>query len=147
MNRETLLVLTSAITTLTGCAGTRPAILSPRAVVEAKFAAVNRHSVSDIVKFYSADAVIIAPDFCQPRRGQSDVTRIYESLFGAYPDIAADVHEYVVQGDRVVVRMTVSSRLPGHSFDVPIADFLTVRNGLIVSDDGYFDKRGRPCSP
>ncbi len=120
---------------------------SPRAVVAAKFAAVNRHSVPDIVNLYSPDAQVTASDFCKPRRGRADVQRIYQYLFDTFPDIVAEVHEYVAEGDRVAVRFTVRSRLPGKTFAVPIMDFFTVRNGMIESDDGIFDTRGRPCSP
>lgn len=116
-------------------------------VVGAKFAAVNRHAVDDIVALYSEDAVLTAPDFCSSRRGRRDVRRTYQALFDAYPDITADIQEYVQQGDRVAVRFTVRSRLPGRSFEVPIMNFFSVRDGLIVADDGMFDTRGRKCAP
>jgi ketosteroid isomerase-like protein len=61
-------------------------------------------------------------------------------------DVVVDVSEYVAEGDRVAVRMKVSVRVNGQIVDVPIADFFTVRDGRIVSDDGYFDVHGRPCS-
>jgi hypothetical protein len=56
--------------------------------VRAKFAAVNRHSVEDIVALYAADAELTAPDFCSPRHGHDDVRRTYQALFSAYPDIS-----------------------------------------------------------
>lgn len=129
-----------------GCASTG-GDASPRAVVEAKFAAVNRHALADVVAHYAPDARLTASDFCQPRRGRADVQRTYQALFAAFPDIAVDVHEYLVQGDRVAVRMTVRGSAQGGAFAVPIANFFTVRDGLIESDDGVFDTRGRPCSP
>jgi ketosteroid isomerase-like protein len=130
---------------LAGCAaGT--AAQSARSVVEAKFAAVNRHAIEQIEALYATDAVVTAPDFCSPRRGREGVHRTYRALFDAFPDISADVEEYLEQGDRVAVRFTVRSRLPGRAFEVPIMNFFTVRNGLIVSDEGMFDTRGRKCS-
>lgn len=138
------LILTIATSGQTSAGKT---VLSPRAVVEAKFEAVNRHSVKDVASFYAADAILTASDFCAPRRGRADVERTYENIFKAIPDVVADVQEYVVEGDRVAVRFVVRSRLPGRSFDVPIMNFFTVRDGLIVSDDGAFDNRGQPCRP
>ncbi|MBA3676941.1 MAG: nuclear transport factor 2 family protein [Sphingosinicella sp.] len=120
---------------------------SPHSVVEAKFDAVNRHSIEDVAAFYSTDAIISASDFCAPRHGRSDVKRTYKRIFEAIPDVIADVQEYVVQGDRVAVRFVVRSRLPGRSFDLTIMNFFTVRDGLIVSDEGVFDNGGRPCTP
>lgn len=141
-----LFVMTMGIALLGGCANTASPNVSAKAIVEAKFAAVNRHDIADIVELYAPDAAITASDFCKPRRGRAEVERIYRSLFEAYPDIVADVQEYFVDADRVAVRFIVRNRQPGKTFDVPIADFFSVRDGLIVSDDGVFDTRGRPCS-
>jgi ketosteroid isomerase-like protein len=136
----------AVIWALAGCVS-GPVAQSARSVVEAKFAAVNRHAIEQIEALYATDAVLTAPDFCSPRRGRGDVRRTYRALFDAYPDISADVEEYLEQGDRVAVRLTVRSRLPGRSFEVPILNFFTVKSGLIVSDEGMFDTRGRKCSP
>lgn len=64
---------------------------SPRAVIEAKFAAVNRHAVTDIVKLYSPGARVTSSGFCTPRQGRADVQRTYQYLIGTVPDIAAEV--------------------------------------------------------
>ncbi len=118
---------------------------SPRAVVAAKFAAVNRHSVEDVAAFYAPDAVVNASDFCAPRQGRAEVERTYRGIFGFVPDAVVEVQEYLVQGDRVAVRLTVSSASLG--FSVPIMNFFTVRDGLITSDEGRFDNGGRACTP
>jgi len=136
---------------LSGVLAVAPALAddapSPRAVVEAKFAAVNRHSVPDVVAFYAPDAQITASDFCKPRQGRADVERTYKNIFAVVPDVAVTVDEYVVQDDRVAVRFTLHGSVSGHAFDAPIQDFFTVRNGLIARDDGMFDNHGRPCAP
>src|SRR5262249_40424456 len=119
---------------------------SARSVIEAKFAAVNRHSIEDIVALYAADAELTAPDFCSPRRGRDDVRRTYQALFSVFPDIAVEVREYLQENDRVAVRFNVRSKIPGRSFDVPIMNFFTVRGSVIVSDEGLFDTGGRKCS-
>jgi len=146
MYRKSSIVLALVVSTSGGFAAPHAAHPSPRAVIAAKFAAVNRHDIPGIVALYAPDAEINASDYCKPRKGQSEVQRIYQSLFSAYPDVVVDVSEYVAEGDRVAVRMKVSVRVNGQIVDVPIADFFTVRDGRIVSDDGYFDVHGRPCS-
>src|ERR1700749_1108901 len=78
--------------------------LSPQAVIEAKFAAVNRHSVPDVVAFYAPDAQVTASDFCKPRQGRAYVERTYKNIFAIVPDVAVTVDETVVQDDRVAVR-------------------------------------------
>lgn len=146
MHRKSLLALALLVSTSSGFGAPQSAHQSPRAVIVAKFAAVNRHDIPGIVKLYAPEAVINASDYCKPRTGQAEVQRNYESLFSVYPDVAVDVSEYVAEGDRVAVRMKVSVRVNGQIVDVPVADFFTVRDGRIVSDDGYFDVHGRPCS-
>ncbi|WP_430423880.1 nuclear transport factor 2 family protein [Phenylobacterium sp.] len=139
--RRILIALVAALVT--------PAAAAPsaRAVVEAKFAAVNRHAVADVVALYAPDAVVTASDFCAPRRGRDDVRRTYEAIIGGVPDVVADVQEMIVEGDRVAVKFVVRSRIAGRAFDVPILDLFTVRDGLIVRDDGIFDNRGCACTP
>jgi ketosteroid isomerase-like protein len=142
-------ILLASIAAALGCATSALSARSgsARAVIEAKFAAVNRHDIAEVVRLYAPNAQVTASNFCAPRHGRADVQRTYQSIFERYPDVVADVHEYFVQGDRVAVRFTVRSQLPGKSVDVPIANFFTVRNGLIESDDGVFDTGGRPCLP
>ena len=141
-----MLVAVLIFSTIPGCA-TTAGQTSAKSVVQAKFAAVNRHALEDIVALYAADADVTAPDFCSPRHGHDDVRRTYQALFSAVPDISVEVQEYLEQGDRVAVRFIVRSSLPGRAFEVPIMNFFSVRNGVIVSDEGMFDTRGRKCSP
>lgn len=120
---------------------------APTAVVLDKFAAVNRHDVDAVVAHYAPDAVLTAADFCGPRRGQADVARTYRTIFAAVPDASVEVRETVAQGDRVAVRFVLRGTVAGRAFELPIMNFFTVRDGLIVRDDGGFDNRGRPCTP
>jgi predicted ester cyclase len=135
-----------AVALISGCASVVPSKPSPQSAIEAKFAAVNRHALDEIVSLYSPEAQITASDFCQTRHGREDVRRTYKALFDAFPNIGVEVHEYVVQGDRVAVRLNVQNKSPGFAFDVPIMNFFTVHNGLIESDEGRFDNGGRRCS-
>jgi ketosteroid isomerase-like protein len=117
---------------------------TPEAVVQAMFAAFNRHDAAAMKLMYSEDARLTSSDFCHAR-GRSDVTRTYEALFQAFPDIHDDVATIVTQGDRVAVRFTASSKRGGMS--MTIHTFLRVRDGRIVEDDSVFDAGGRACEP
>ena len=134
------------LASLAGCA-TLERQDAAKAVIEAKFAAVNRHSVDDVEKLYAPFASITAPNFCAPRHGREDVRRIYQDLFTSFPDIHAEMQEYLVQGDRVAVRYLVHTGPAGKGFVVPIFNLFTVRDGLITTDDGMFDNGGRTCAP
>lgn len=117
----------------------------PEAVVRAKFAAVNRRDLAGVIASYAPQARLTASNFCAPREGLAEVERTYRALFAALPDLAVTLDEVVTQGETVAVRFRVRSAAAG--MEVPIADFFTVRNGLIERDDGLFDNGGRPCTP
>ena len=134
------------LASLAGCANLGSQSTA-KSVVEAKFAAVNRHSIDDIEKLYAPFASITAPNFCAPRHGREDVRRIYQDLFTSFPDIHAEMQEYLVQGDRVAVRYLVHLGPAAGGFVVPIFNLFTVRHGLITTDDGMFDNGGRKCTP
>jgi ketosteroid isomerase-like protein len=51
----------------------------------------------------------------------------------------------LADGSHVAVRFRVSGSAAGQRFEVPIANFFEVRDGLIVYDLGVFDNGGRPC--
>jgi steroid delta-isomerase-like uncharacterized protein len=120
---------------------------SAKAVVEKRFAAVRRHDVEAIVALYAKDAVETSPAFCRDRTGPEGARQTYAELFQAFPDITDDVVAYVVDGDRVAVQFVARSRRADgtFAFEVPLANFLTVRNGRIARDETYFDTKGRPC--
>ncbi|MGH6781430.1 MAG: ester cyclase [Sphingomonadaceae bacterium] len=116
-------------------------------MVAARFDAVNRHALADIVAHYAPDATVTASDLCAPRRGHADVERIYRGIFASLPDAAADVQGYITDGDRVAVRYVVRGHFSGRAVAIPIMNFFTIKGGLIVRDDGLFDNGGRPCTP
>lgn len=118
-----------------------------RMIIEAKFAAVNRHDVDAIVAFYSKNARLHASDFCSERVGQAEVRRTYEAIFAFASEIHAEVEELIVEGDQVAARVLLSSTTPEMNFELPITNFFTVANGKITRDLGMFDNRGRPCRP
>jgi len=116
---------------------------SPQAVVEAKFAAVNRHAIPDIVALYAPDARLTAADFCKARQGRAEVERTYKAIFAFAPDVRVELTDVVAQGSRVAVKFI----LHAGAYQLPIMDFFTVEDGLITRDDGLFDNAGRPCTP
>lgn len=111
-------------------------------LIDARFATFNDHDLDGIVKLYAATAIMTSPAFCSPRQGLEGARQAYGDLFKGYPDIRDEVTGYVVQGDRIAVQFTVHVG----KYAVPIADFLTVQDGLITRDDAYFDPHGAHCS-
>ncbi len=120
---------------------------APEAVVRAMFDAFNRHDAVAMAELYADDALLSSSDFCAPRVGREEVKRTYRALFAAFPDIHDEIAQMVVQGDHVAVRFVAKSGQSSSPLVLSISTFLTVRQGLIRSDDSTFDAGGRPCSP
>ena len=120
---------------------------SPKETITAKFEAVKRHSAEEVASFYAENATLNASDMCAPRHGAAEVIRTYQAIFATFPHIQAEILETVVEGDRVSARVLLKSADPNMRFELPIANFFTVRDGLIIRDEGLFDTGGRPCLP
>jgi ketosteroid isomerase-like protein len=121
---------------------------SAKAVVEARFAAFKERDVNAIAALYAPNAITTSPGFCADRTGRDAVKTTYSDLFRVYANIQDEVTSMVVDGNHVAVQFIAHARKPDGSalFDVRIANFLTVENGLITRDDTYFDSKGYPCS-
>ena len=130
---------------LTACATVREAAPAPLDVVRAKFEAVNRHDLRAITAAYAPDARLMASDFCSPRIGHAAVERTYTALLGSIEDLSVRVDQAIADGNRVLMRIRVLGAVQGQRFEVPIANYFEVRDGLIAYDLGVFDNGTRPC--
>jgi uncharacterized protein len=131
---------------LASCASTPPHT-APLDAVRTKFDAVNRHDLRAVVESYAPQARLMASDFCAPRIGRSEVERTYTALFSSIDDLSVRLDHVLADGNHVAVRFRVLGSVGGQRFEVPIADFFEVRDGLIVYDLGVFDNASRPCRP
>lgn len=122
-----------------------------RQVIEAMFAAFNRHDAEAMAELYSEDAFLDSSDFSAPKRGKQAVRETYSKYFKQSPDIKDEVKSIVVCGDKAFVEFVSSgtieipppgapSELKGQKFTVKIATVLEVKNGKIVRDVSYFDQ-------
>jgi ketosteroid isomerase-like protein len=116
----------------------------PAAIVHKLFDSFNRHDSAALQALYAPNTHLASSDFCRPRTG-ADVTRTYEALFRAFPDIRDDVETIIIEGDRAAVRFVSSSRLLGKDFHLELMAFFRFRGDLITEDDTIFDTRGRAC--
>jgi uncharacterized protein (TIGR02246 family) len=118
---------------------------SPRSVIEAAFAAINRHDAASLARLYTKDAVIIDSGVCAPEIGAAIVRKSHEQLFAAMPDVRAEIRDWVVQGDQVAILFTAYGKGFGPSGQLTMADFFTVRNGRITRDVTIYNP-GKPCA-
>jgi ketosteroid isomerase-like protein len=120
------------------------AALSARAVVESVFVAFNRHDAATMASYYTPDALVTSSDYCRPMQGAAAIERIHTALFAAIPDIHDEIQEIIADGEHIAVRFVSTSKRPGASFELPIADFFEVRQGRIVRDHTIFNNE-KPC--
>jgi ketosteroid isomerase-like protein len=115
-------------------------------IVQRLFAAFNRHDLDTMARLYASDAILESPDFCSARRGPEGVRKTYADLFRMFPDIIDQVTGSVFSGERVAVQFVAHSQGFEPRHELRLATFFTIRNGLIVRDETYFDAHDQPCS-
>jgi len=72
--------------------------------------------------------------FPGPVRGREAVTRAFGILFTHFQSLGSEVHDIVVDGDRVAVRRTTRLRHlgTGRAEGIEVVDFLRFRDGLVT---------------
>jgi ketosteroid isomerase-like protein len=72
--------------------------------------------------------------FPGPVRGKAAVTHAFGNLFTHFQSLGSEVHDIVIDGDRVAVRRTTRLRHlgTGRSAEIAVVDFLRFRDGLVT---------------
>jgi ketosteroid isomerase-like protein len=113
------------------------------AIVRHKFQAFNQHDADKIQRIYAANAVLHSPD--NPELGGSQpIADTYRHLFTLIPDAKDDVTQIDSVGPRVYAQFLLTGHWGG-ALDKPLKVRLiavyTVRDGHIVLDDTYYDRK------
>ncbi len=83
--------------------------------------------------------------------GRAEIERVYRLWFSAFPDMAVQQDELLVDGDRVVVIMRMMGTHAGDFFglaptqrrvEVQIADLMSVAGGLVLEERRIYDFTG-----
>jgi ketosteroid isomerase-like protein len=146
LNTIRLMTALIALAISSGPPASAKALRSPHDTVQRLFSAFNRHDLDMMARLYASDAIIESPDFCSARHGPEGVRKTYAELFRAFPDIVDQVTGYLVSGERIAVQFVAHSQRFEPAQGLRLATFFTIRDGLIVRDETYFDTRGQPCS-
>ncbi len=84
-------------------------------------------------------------------RGAAGVMQLHDVLMGAFPDMQLDFHDFVGEGGKVLVRLTVRGTHDGafgdlaptgRGIDVPVLDLFHVRDGRLVEHWAQLDNLG-----
>jgi ketosteroid isomerase-like protein len=127
------------------CADKAPDHGRAEVTVRQKFAAFDRHDADAIERIYATDAVLHSPD--EPElEGNGPIAGTYRQLFAAIPDARDEVQSVDAVGDRVYVQFLLTGHwqgMPDKALHVRIISVYAVRDGHIVEDATYYDRKAR----
>ena len=111
--------------------------------VQLKFAAFDRHDAAAIQGTYAAEAILHSPDY--PNLvGNAPIADTYRRLFEAIPDARDEVQSLDRSADKIYARFALTGHwkaAPDQAIKVRIFSVYTVRDGHIVEDDTYYDRK------
>ena len=111
--------------------------------------AVGRRDLAAIAECYTGDAVVVSPVFGEVT-GRDAILQSWQKLFSTLTDVAIEVSDVLVDGDRVSVlsRITTTanagwfgSGIPG-SVEYRLVLLLSVRGSQIARDERIYDSAG-----
>jgi ketosteroid isomerase-like protein len=72
--------------------------------------------------------------FSRPVRGKAAATHALRGIFTHFESLGSEIHDIVIDGDRVAVRRTtrLRHRGTGRSEGIAVVDFLRFRDGLVT---------------
>ncbi|MDE0854906.1 MAG: nuclear transport factor 2 family protein [Nevskia sp.] len=145
MKKPMMMTLAGSLGILAGVCGcaTLQGASDPAVTVRLKFAAFDRHDVSAIQGYYADDAILRSPD--NPElAGNAPIADVYRHIFDAIPDARDEIRSFDQSADKVFVQFVMSGHFKGAA-DQPvklrIMSIYTVRDGRIVEDSTYYDRK------
>ena len=120
------------------------------AVVRKAIEAAYRGDAARLAECYARDAVAVSPAFGEVR-GRANIVATWGKLFSTFPDMAVEVSDTLVDGDRVAVLGSVKATdrvgwfgLPatGGPISYRLVLLFTIADGLITHDERIYDSTG-----
>lgn len=111
--------------------------------VQRKFAAFNKHDVGAIEQIYASDATLRSPDY-PGLTGNARIADTYRKIFDAVPDAKDELETLERSSTRVYAQYVLTGHLKGvqdKPLSMRIMSVYTIRNGHIVDDATYYDRK------
>lgn len=108
------------------------------------------HDAATLAADHSGDAVVISPTG-GVLEGREEIQRVYQIWFTAFPDLQFNEYDFLIDGDRVALLMTVTGSHAGDFFGLPAsgrhvqavcAFVYTLRDGSIIHERRILDFTG-----
>ena len=110
-----------------------------------------RLDLESLIADYAADAVIESPLAGGTTHGVEQIRQVFQTYFTAFPDLAMEEGEVLVDGERAVVMATFTGTdrggfmgMPatGRTVTIPVVFLYEFRDGKIVRDRRVYDFTG-----
>ncbi|MEW5887597.1 MAG: ester cyclase [Pseudomonadota bacterium] len=84
-------------------------------------------------------------------RGPEGVAQLHDALMPAFPDMELDLQDFVAEGDKVLVRLTIRAihegpfgalAATGRCIEVPVLDLFQIRDDQLVEHWALLDNLG-----
>jgi ketosteroid isomerase-like protein len=85
------------------------------------------------------DIVLIQPQLPTIVGQRSFEEQFVKPLFGLIPDLRGEVERWASRGDTLYIEMTLRGMLAGRQLSWRVCDRLTLRDGLAIERESYFD--------
>jgi steroid delta-isomerase-like uncharacterized protein len=121
------------------------------AVLTRRADAWGRLDVDALVADYAPDAVIDSPLAGGTTQGLDQIKQVFQTYFVAFPDLAMEVGEILIDGDRAAVQATYTGTdqggfmgMPpsGRHVSIPMVFLYEFKDGKIVRDRRMYDFTG-----
>jgi steroid delta-isomerase-like uncharacterized protein len=115
------------------------------------FDTFNTHDAAATAALFAPDAVL--DDVAAPRRasGPAQITRVYEGMLVAFPDLQVQVERMIAEGDTVVAEWTLRGTHQGVLLGIPATgrsiavsgvSIIRFRDGVPTADSRVWDYAG-----
>lgn len=118
------------------------------ALITSRRDALNRHDGAALRRFFAEDCLVESPMAGRTIRGLAAIDEIQRAWDAGFPDITFRTDDLLIEGDRIAWIVTVAGTHSGgfmglpathRQFDMPMALFSTLRDGIIVSERRVYD--------
>jgi steroid delta-isomerase-like uncharacterized protein len=121
------------------------------ALVNQKFAAMNKHDISAIAKLYADNAIITSPNMEKAETGQKGISAVFGRYFTTSPDMVYTISRILTGDSSVTVEYTFSGTMKhleasvpqymlNKAYSIKCCNVMEIRNGKITADESYFDQ-------
>ncbi|MET0901851.1 MAG: nuclear transport factor 2 family protein [Acidimicrobiales bacterium] len=113
----------------------------PHDIADRFFAAIERGDLATVDSLYAEDVVVWNSVLMRPMDKARSLA-VLDWIMAPDVNREYEVHERIIDGDRLAQRHTLRVTVPGHDvIEMPVSLFITITDGRITAIDEYVDSK------